>query len=959
MSTYDVFLSFGGHDRARAERIAKALRDRKLTVFLDEDIGIGQGVTQTIQQALASSRTLLVHYSAGYPSRYACQYELTAALLAGQRDADPAGRIVVMNPEPTEEHLFPVELADASFARPPGYGDKAALADLEAAIRQRLSSVRGTMGDAGFSERPRWIADRMAGAYGFVGRYREQWQLHTQLRQGAYPLIRESTAGPVTALLGVAGAGKSALAAAYAWQFGAAYPGGIHWLNLSGTTPSDLSTRYVQELRKVARTLRLGPAADRAGAAELIAAVSDHLCTTARPALWVADDLPPGLGREEIESLLLPAAPLVHTVLISRQGPFAESMPVVELGPMSGEDAHLLLRAHRPVGDDDERRALDSLVERLGGHPLSLRLAGRRLRDRQGLSSLIDDVRRLIEDPTVLDAATSLVRGSLDPLTDQQRLILQIATMGAGAPLPARLVADALTVLDPGEGDPGDALVDLRERMLAIRIEDRWEVHAIVREAAQRYLPHVVPESDLVRLMASVLLRRADDGIEPDRLMPYAAGLVRHPDVTPDDGRALHRMLSVFHQDRGEPVEAARHWDQALASGTPALPDLLAAARAHLDAGHCEQAEEYADRARRAAAPGGPSELSAVGLSAQALDALGRPEAANPHWETVRATFASSGGTARPGMRTAENAPGFDQARVELQLGYVKSRRLRGDMGVALKHAEDLVDLLGRRPPELAGHHLQAARIELAILQLSTNAQREARQTAEAVQRWYHERGPHTHMNAVLAQTVLAQAWLTLHLLELHPDPANWREAAETLGRLAHQLSRSHGPLNERTLSTSVEYGNALLCLGRSREAQEHLTDTVSRLDRRHGDRHPLALRARLLLARSYGQQGDYATAKGLSEHAYTGLVATLGPCHPDTLHAQYDLGLALVLTGSQGQGLRLLSAVRRTSPSSMGRKNDLYAQSVVATALGVLPSKVWRLAERLVHGRSRSGGTP
>ncbi|MFC8286401.1 tetratricopeptide repeat protein [Streptomyces cyaneofuscatus] len=959
MRTYDVFFSFGGHDRAKAERIAKALRDRKLTVFLDEDIRIGQGVTRTVQQALASSRTLLVHYSAGYPSRYACQYELTAALLAGRRDADPAGRVVVMNPEPTEEHLFPVELADASFARPPEYGDKAALAGLEAAIRRRLSSVRGTIGDPGFSERPRWIADRMAGAHGFVGRYREQWQLHSQLRQGAYPLIRQSTAGPVTALLGVAGAGKSALAAAYAWQFGAAYPGGIHWLNLSGTTSSDLSTRYVQELRKIARTLRLGPAVDRAGAAELIAAVSDHLCTTARPALWVADDLPPDLGREEIESLLLPAAPLVHTVLISRRGPFAESMPVVELGPMSAEDAHLLLRAHRPVGDDDERRALDSLVERLGGHPLSLQLAGRRLRDRQGLSSVIDDVRRLSEDPTVLDAATSLVQGSLGPLTEQQRLILQIATMGGGAPVPARLVADVLPVVNPGGGDPGDALVDLHERMLATRIEDRWEVHAIVREAAQRYLSPVVPASDLARLTASVLLRRAGDGIEPDRLMPYAAGLVRHPDVTPDDGRALHRMLSVFHQDRGEPVEAARHWDQALASGTPALPDLLAAARAHLGAGHYEQAEEYATRARGAAAPGGPSEMSAVGLSAQALDALGRPGAANPHWETVRATFASSGGTARPGARTEEDAPGFDQARVELQLGYVKSRRLRGDMGAALAHAEALVDLLGRRPPEVAGHHLQAARIELATLQLSTNAQREARQTAEAVQRWYHERGPHTHMNAVLAQTVLAQAWLTLHLLELRPDPANWREAAETLGRLAEQLSRSHGPLNDRTLSTDVEYGNALLCLGRSREAQEYLTDTVSRVDRRHGDRHPLALRARLLLARSYGQQGDYATAKGLREHAYTGLLATLGPCHPDTLHAQYDLGLALVLTGSQRRGLRLLSAVRRTSPSSMGRKNDLYAQSVVATALGVLPSTVWRLAERLAHGRSRSGGTP
>lgn len=120
-----------------------------------------------------------------------------------------------------------------------------------------------------------------------------------------------------------------------------------------------------------------------------------------------------------------------------------------------------------------------------------------------------------------------------------------------------------------------------------------------------------------------------------------------------------------------------------------------------------------------------------------------------------------------------------------------------------------------------------------------------------------------------------------------------------------------------------------------------------------------MTLRARLLLARSHAQLREYEAAKELSEQAYTQLLATLGPCHPDTLHAQYDLGVALVLTGSHHPGLRMLSAVRRTAPSTMGRKNDLYAQSVAATALGVLPSAVWRMVDRLTNDRPHTDETP
>ncbi|MEE1830902.1 tetratricopeptide repeat protein [Streptomyces sp. SP17KL33] len=960
MNGHDVFLSFGGDDRVMAERIARELRNRGLSVFLDEDIRTGQGVTATIERALAASRVLLVYYSAGYPSRYACQFELTAALLTGQREGNPAGRIVVINPEPDEDHLFPVELADASFARAPRFGDSAAFAGLEATIRERLRSVQGTIGAPRFTDRPRWIADRVAGEHGFVGRYRELWQLHSRLREARYPMVRPVTSGPVVALLGVSGAGKSALAAAYAWQFGAAYPGGVHWLNVSGATRSDMTERYSNELRRVARTLRIGPGSDRAEATELTAAVSDHIFTARKPALWVVDDVPPDLGREGIEQLLLPAGLLLHTVLISRRGPYAEMMPTLELGPMSPEDARILLRRYRPVNTETEERTLDALVDRLGGHAMSLRLVGRQLRDRQGLRSVAEQVRHLADDPAALDSATGLIRDCLATLTEQQRLILQLTRVCAGASLPARFIADVVTSLRPAGDDPGDALTGLRELMLTTRLEDRWEFHAIVREAAKRYLDPVVPVSRLVRTAAERLLWQAAlPGSVPDGLMPHAAVLARHDDVPADTAHALHRMLSVFHEERGEPVAAARHWELALSSGTPTAPDLLRTAQAHLNAGNFERAEHYAARAARAAAPGSSEETCGVGVLAQALDSLGRTREADPHWDTVRAVLPLPTDDRRTGARTTEVGPVTDQATSGLWLGYLKSRRLRGDMRTALKYAQALVAFLAGQPAETAGHSLQAARIEQAVIQLSTNAQREARQTAEEVQNWYRDHGLPEHVNAVTAQSLLAQAWLTLHLLELNPDPANWREAAESLARIREQLRSTHGPLHHLALSTDVEYGYALLCLGRPRKARMHLSETISRLDRRYGARHPLTLRARLMLGRSHAQLREYEQSAELHEHAYNGLTASLGPRHPDTLHAQYGLGVALVLTGSQRRGWRMLSEVRRMAPSSVGRKSDLYAQSLAATVLFTLPSGLWRGVDRMTNDRPRHDDEP
>lgn len=165
---YDLFLSCAGPDRVPVRRFYQALEKAGLRVFLDEeDINPIEGITSTIENALRSSTALLAYYSASYADRPACQLELTAAFLAGQREGDPTRRIIVVNPSEGTDHIQPARLADPRFAVLPA--DDRELGALAALIRDRVRTLTGTLDQVTFTDRPRWFAGRVPGVVGFVG----------------------------------------------------------------------------------------------------------------------------------------------------------------------------------------------------------------------------------------------------------------------------------------------------------------------------------------------------------------------------------------------------------------------------------------------------------------------------------------------------------------------------------------------------------------------------------------------------------------------------------------------------------------------------------------------------------------------------------------------------------------------------------------------------------------------
>jgi TIR domain-containing protein len=267
---YDVFVSYAWADRAAVEPLGQALRDHSLRVFVDDpEIEDFTRITTTITNSLAASKVLLAYYSAAYPTRRACQWELTAAYLAAQRAGDPSRRILVLNPEPTLDHLHPGELRDALAGRPPAEDDQAALAEFAQAVANRVQNVPGPLGEVAPLVPARWLPTQGLGSTRFVGRLPEMWRIHSALHPDTTRLTVGHTGPAVVQLRGLGGIGKSLLAEEYALRFGAAYPGGIYWLRAYGshetdrpTTFEELTADHDRQVRAIAARLGL-PVADR------------------------------------------------------------------------------------------------------------------------------------------------------------------------------------------------------------------------------------------------------------------------------------------------------------------------------------------------------------------------------------------------------------------------------------------------------------------------------------------------------------------------------------------------------------------------------------------------------------------------------------------------------------------------------------------------------------------------
>jgi hypothetical protein len=544
---YDVFLSFTGQDRELAQWLMGELRRLGLRVFVDDMIDEFESIDKQIASALSAAKTFVAIYSRAFARRPACQRELMAAFIAGQRSGSPSDRILVVNPEPGTDHLQPIELADAKYAVPPG--DASAARTLAKKIRAKVRALDTTLGLPVAPKAPPWIG-AIPGRHRFVGRYPELWALHSALHRPGYALAHTASCGPVAALCGLPGAGKTALAAAYAWSFGGAYPGGVFW-HRAGDQLALGAGPYSESLRLAAAAAGLGRPGRRSRQSDLTMALGAALRQRGRPVLWVIDEIPETFDPAELPRVIPPVGQLLHTILISRENIFEGPVPTLELGALPTPDAIALIRAYRPLTEAPELRAAEQLTERLGGHCGALSTAGEQLRDAQGLISVADYEAAVGDGSVRADAA---VRPVLNRLTEDEKTVIRLAAVSGSPALPAELIAAVIG----STWRTAEALGGIRRRLLATRRESWWSFHPLVVRAIARTseADDVVITSRFVTELLRLAGTPTTSATMLDGICSIAGRvLMTRPDLPLSDQRALSSLLAEPASTQGSPLD--------------------------------------------------------------------------------------------------------------------------------------------------------------------------------------------------------------------------------------------------------------------------------------------------------------------------------------------------------------------------------------------------------------------
>ncbi|MFF7472433.1 BTAD domain-containing putative transcriptional regulator [Streptomyces sp. NPDC008092] len=382
----------------------------------------------------------------------------------------------------------------------------------------------------------------------------------------------EATATPtLTAITGMAGVGKTALALHVAHQLRNRFPDGQLYVNLHGATPGMPPLAPGQALAALLRDLGADPRhiPEHPDAA---AALLRSLLAPTRTLLLLDDAATAAQVRP-----LLPGGPGCAVIVTSRSPLTAlDGARRFPLGPLTGEDSAALLRAVSGRAEIDAGHPLVGLTGRL---PLALRVVAARLAARRALT------------PEVLAGQLAATEDRLhhleyDDLSVRRSLAVAhdaLAGSDRAADRDAALVLRHLGALDlPTCGAPLIARLTGTDERRAEAALDRLVDVALLEETAYgRYTPH-----DLVRDFARELADGTDGADRTDAALTalrwFAAVAERallailEPGLDRDDRRRPTTAQPAEHRPYATalpPFECAEH---AFAWGDMELENIVA-----------------------------------------------------------------------------------------------------------------------------------------------------------------------------------------------------------------------------------------------------------------------------------------------------------------------------------------------------------------------------------------------
>ncbi|MFO1430671.1 MAG: tetratricopeptide repeat protein [Candidatus Competibacteraceae bacterium] len=904
MAAYDVFISYRRTDSDRIEPLKQALEQRGLKLWFDrQEIDAFEDFSQRIQAGLAHAKALFAWYSIRYPESRACQWELTTAYLAAQREGDPCRRVLVVNPEPGLDHIHPGELRRENLPAAPAADDTAGPAKLADAIVQHLASLSGALGDIRPFSPPACHGRTLLPAANFVGRYTDLWQVHTVLHTGSDAIITAAAPAVSAQVQGMGGIGKSLLAEEYALRFGSAYPGGIFWLRAlgkdSGLDGAELGQLDAERQRQEGEFAReLGLAVEGRSPEEIRALLQHELGKRAEPFLWVVDDLPSGLDADAFRRWLAPH-PLGKTLFTTRSREYGRLGKTVALDVLPEAEALELLTTYRkPATAEDQSAARTIAVDLLGCHPLALEVAAAALREFAGLKSFAE-YRDDLTDPqqdelelarefvdvlptghetgiaaTLLRSIRQLDRAGLD--------FLLLAASLAAAPIPARLVVDAFTITD----GPGNKLSRWTAKIFN-KIFRRSPKPQLTSDDAERKAAGAFRQVDKLSL---VRLAHAEQGVRTVHAL--VARTVRFESAW-SERREVLRRAAVTALDQVMPQAAdirqharilldiphARELTRTVEDSETA--DLLGwVARYDRERGDYRSAAELRGRQweanRRLRGDEHPATLSSMNNLAVTLWAQGDLAGARTLQEQVLALRRQVLGEEHPNTLTSVN-------------NLAATRRAQGDLaGARTLHEQELAlsrRVLGEAHPD-------------TLISMNNLAETLREQGDLAGERALEEQ------ELALSRRVLGEAHPDT-LISMNNLAVTLRAQGDLAGARALQeqvLALHRRVLGEAHPATLSSMNNLAVTLREQGDlaGARALQEQVLALRRRVlGEAHPATLTSMNNLAVTLRAQGDLAGARALHEQVLALSRRVLGEAHPATLRSMNNLAVTL---GAQGE---------------------------------------------------------
>jgi tetratricopeptide (TPR) repeat protein len=945
--SYDVFLSYHHADQVAARRLLAALHASKVKVFFDEnDVEDFESISARLSQGVSRSKALLALYSVTYPTRRACQFELTAAFVAGQGVGDPRARVLVINPSQGIDHIQPVELRDALFRVLPEQASDAEVEAAAIAVARHVRRLTGLLGAVRRLDRAPWRGRRPVGSPTFVGRIATLWEIHSQLHESDLRPITGAVGPGVAQIVGLAGVGKTMLAEEYALRFGSAYPAGVFWLNAPGGSaraPSvcasdraswinGLAAERIGQIRGIAAELGV-PVEILADPSSVEGALVQELERRGGLHLWVVDNVPEGLDGDELREWFAPHR-LGKTLLTTRGRDYRSLATFVEPGVLGQDDAVKLLTQLRPPDGPGEIEEAVGLAAELGFHPLALAVAGAAMVS--GGESPYAEFRADLREPDedVLEFAAELadvlptghnpsiaktLLGSIGGLDQPGIDLLRLSSYLASAPIPTFLVDGVFATAD-----------DLAETAARRR-------GARGRHEAQR---------------ASLAECYGSEGAQT--VHPLVARTVRFTDHDKRGrGEELRRAaVRTLIRDLTD--------QEAVRSG-----DIVEALIAH--ARHLADSSEPVELELLAILGGYDLERGALASAREFFEKVvtGRREAlGEQHSETL---------AAMEGLATV--------------------LRAQGEFNDALRLQEQVFT---RRRDELGEDHVETldALVQVASTLYARGDRGEARQIEEKVlvlrRDWHGEQHPDT-LEAMenLSLTIRAlgdlDGALELQVLVLRGRQELFGDMHRyTLAAMANMAWTLHlkgkvdaaRQLEERVLAGRLElFGEvhpetfkAMGNLGSTLEAQGQLDDAlgletkmVESQRKLFGERHPDTLKGMINLSQTLRKIGDLAGARDVQERVVAGRIGILGEQHPDTLRAKSSLAKTMADQGELVAARELFERVlvEQVGQVGEGHFDTLLTVEGLAATLHKLnePDLSLKLQRRSIELRSEFQG--